>query len=230
MKISRLLGGLGLAGALVLTGCSGDDEPSGEGSSPEEVMELAKANLDDTPGLRIVLSTEDLPSGVRGVTRADGIGTHQPAFDGTIEVSVNGLPIEVDVIAVDEKVFIRFPNWQEVDPADYGAPDPARLVATEGGLSDLLANTDDLEKGEEARRGENNDVIVTEYSGTVPADLVAEVIPSASGDDFDVVYSVDDQDRLIEAELTGEFYPDSDEMTYTIELDNYGTEKDITAP
>jgi lipoprotein LprG len=164
------------------------------------------------------------------VTDADGVGTHQPAFDGTITVSVNGLPIEVDVIAVDDKVFIRFPNWQEVDPADYGAPDPARLVATEGGLSDLLVNTDDVEKGEEVRQGEGSDVIVTEYSGTVPAELVSAVIPSASGDDFDVTYSIDDDGRLTAAELTGEFYPDSEEMTYTVEFSEYGTDKTIQAP
>jgi lipoprotein LprG len=26
------------------------------------------------------------------------------------------------------------------------------------------------------------------------------------------------------------FYPDSDEMTYTVGIDDYGTEKDISAP
>jgi len=30
--------------------------------------------------------------------------------------------------------------------------------------------------------------------------------------------------------LTGPFYPDADEVTYTVDFDQYGVEKDITAP
>ena len=43
-------------------------------------------------------------------------------------------------------------------------------------------------------------------------------------------YTITDDDELREATLTGVFYPDSDEMTYTVTFDDYGTEKDITAP
>ena len=110
---------------------------------------------------------------------------------------------------------------------DYGAPNPAALFATEGGTSDLLVKTEGLEKGEDVRGGDNNEETFTEYTGTVPADLVENVIPSATGDDFEVSYLVSSDGELREAKITGEFYPDSDEMTYTIELDNYGTEKDI---
>ncbi|MCW2842093.1 MAG: LppX LprAFG lipoprotein, partial [Nocardioides sp.] len=39
-----------------------------------------------------------------------------------------------------------------------------------------------------------------------------------------------DSGELREARLTGVFYPDSDSMTYTIGFDDYGTEKDISAP
>jgi lipoprotein LprG len=230
MLIARLAGAAAVAVVLALTGCSGDDDGAGDDSSPEEVLELAKQQLDETSGVHVVLTTGDLPSSVQGVTRADGIGTNQPAFDGTITVSANGLPLEVDVIAVDGKVFARFPDWREVDPEALGAPDPANLLATEGGLSDLLVNTDELEKGEEVRQGEANDEIVTEYTGTVPSDLVTAVIPSASGDDFAVRYTIDDEGRLTGAELTGEFYPDTDDLTYTVAFDDYGTDQVVTAP
>ena len=122
------------------------------------------------------------------------------------------------------------PTFQEADPADYGAPDPAELMATSGGLSDLLVNTDDLEKGEEVRGGENNEEILTEYTGTVPASFVETVIPSATGDAFDATYTISNDGELREATLTGEFYPDADELTYSITFDDYGTEKDIQAP
>ena len=33
-----------------------------------------------------------------------------------------------------------------------------------------------------------------------------------------------------EATFTGAFYPDSEDMTYTVTFEDYGTEKEITAP
>lgn len=219
--------------SLALTGCTGEKEKSvSEGKDPQEVMEQAKKTLDETSGVRLSLSTKDLPQGVQGLTNAEGVGVHPPGFEGTITVEVSGLSVDVDVIATDGKVWIKYlvPTFQEADPADYGAPDPAELMATSGGLSDLLVNTDDLEKGEEVRGGENNEEILTEYTGTVPASFVETVIPSATGDAFDATYTISNDGELREATLTGEFYPDADELTYSITFDDYGTEKDIQAP
>ena len=51
--------------------------------------------------------------------------------------------------------------------------------------------------------------------------------PSAS---FSATFTVTDQDRLATAVLTGPFYPQADDVTYTITFDDYGTAKHITAP
>ena len=59
--------------------------------------------------------------------------------------------------------------------------------------------------------------------------VVENIIPSAEGD-FDVTYTVAENGELREAKLTGVFYPDADEMTYTVGIDDYGTEKDISEP
>jgi len=219
--------------AFVLAGCTGQDsdDPVSTGKDPDEVMELAKKNLDETSGVEIDLSG-DLPSGVTGLSAATGIGTHDPqAFQGSASVTA-ALSLTVDVIAIEDDVWIAFPgqDFREEDPGDYGAPNPAALFAPEGGISDLLVKTEGLEEGDDVRGGDNNEELFTEYTGTVPADLVENVIPSATGNDFDVAYLISSDGELREARITGEFYPDSDEMTYTIELDNYGTEKDITAP
>lgn len=221
------------AACLVLSGCTGDDgkDSVSEGKSPGEVMELAKKTLDETPGVEIDLSGE-LPDGVTGLSGATGLGTHDPlAFQGSASVTA-GLSLTVDVIAIEDDVWIAFPgqDFRDADPGDYGAPNPAALFATEGGISDLLVKTEGLDEGDTVRGGDNNEETFTEYTGTVPADLVENVIPSATGDDFDVAYLISADGELREARITGEFYPDSDEMTYTIELDNYGTQKDITAP
>ena len=225
-----------LAVLIVLTtaGCSGSSAEDGvsKGKDPAEVMALAKKTLDETSGVKIELSTTDLPDGIQGLTHAEGVGVHPPAFEGTITAEVSGVSVDVDVIATDGKVWIKFltPGFTKANPADYGAPNPTDLMETSGGLSDLLVNTDNLKKGDEVRGGANNEEILTEYTGTVPASFVKSVIPSSSGDDFEATYTISSDGELRQAKLTGAFYPDSDHMTYTLDFDDYGTEKDISAP
>ena len=221
---------IGLLGASV-TACS-DDEPVSEGKSADEVMELAKTTFDETSGLAISITTDDLPDGVTGIASAEGVATHAPAFEGSITVPLLGNSIEVPVIAVDGEVFAIVPltsGYQTVDPGEYGAPDPAQLMSADEGFSSLLPATTDLETGDSVRGGADNKEVLTEYTGTVPGSVVSNVIPSADGD-FDVTYSITAEGELREAVLTGVFYPDSDEMTYTLGFDDYGSEPDITAP
>jgi lipoprotein LprG len=231
----RRLSAATLAGALLLTtsACGGDDDGGGgSDQSPEEALAAAKTTLDDTSGVALTLSTDDLPDGVTGVEKADGIGTHDPAFDGTITVVLSGQAFEVPVVAVDKKVYVQLPlttGWQDIDPAEYGAPDPAQLMSPDKGFSSLLDATTDLEAGDSVRGGEDNKEVLTEYTGTVTGDVVKNIIPTASGD-FDATYTVTDDGELRSADLTGVFYEDAASMTYTVTFDDYGTEKDITAP
>ena len=136
------------------------------------------------------------------------------------------------MIAVDDKVYAQLPftaGYQDVDPNEYGAPDPAALITPDQGFSAVLGATEDLEEGESVRGGEDNKEVLTEYTGTVSGEAMTNVIPSASGD-FDVAYTITDDDELRSATFTGVFYPDSESMTYTVSFDDYGIEKDITAP
>jgi lipoprotein LprG len=159
---------------------------------------------------------------------------HPSAFEGTFELSVNGLPADADVIAVDGKTYARnsllLPQWTPIDPSDYGAPDPAKLMEPDGGFSGLLASAKEVEAGDSVRGGEDNKEILTEYTGTISSDAVAALIPDAEGD-FTFSYTISDDDELREAVLEGAFYgADNGDVTYTLTLDDYGTEKDITAP
>lgn len=227
---------LALTGALLLavSGCSGGDDeaPAADDQTPEEVLATAKTTLDETSGLQVTLATDDLPDGVTGILEASGVGTSAPAFEGSITVSLSGQAFEVPVVAVDGLVYAELPltsGYQEVDPSEYGAPDPAALVSPDGGFSSLLAETSELEEGDSIRGGSNNDEILTEFTGTVAGSVVEGIIPGASGD-FDATYTITDDGELREAVLTGEFYAGEDAMTYTVGFDDYGTQKDITAP
>lgn len=218
--------------ALALASCSDDKAAEEKEKSPEDVLAQAKRTLDETSGVNLTLATTDLPSGVTGITKAVGVGTHAPAFDGSITVVLSGNTFEVPVVAVDKKVYAQLPltpGWQDVDPTEYGAPDPARLMSPEAGFSSLLPATTGLKAGESVRGGQDNTEILTEYTGTVPDTAVKNIIPGASGD-FDATYTVTDDGELREAELTGVFYKSSPSMTYTIDFENYGTDKEIIAP
>lgn len=213
---------------LAVAACSGSGETE---ESPEERLAAAKTVLDETPGLTLSIETDELPAGVTGLLSGEGVATHDPAFEGTLEVAGSGLSAQVEVVAVDGEVLAQLPFRQDfvpIDPADYGAPDPAELMATEGGLSSLLTAAQDVEEGEQTRDGES---VLTTYTGTVPGDAVGALLPSADPKaDFEAVFSVDDEDRLTRVELTGPFYPDADDVTYVVGLSDYGTEKEIVAP
>jgi lipoprotein LprG len=218
-----------LASAFTLSSCSGDDASAD--ASAEERLAAAKQHLDDTSGVNISLATDKLPTGVNGLLSAQGVGTHAPAFEGSIKVAASGITADADVVAVDDVVYAKLPfttKFVKIDPADYGAPDPADLLSAEGGLSSLLTAAEDVEAGDEVRDG---DAVLSEFTATVPGEAVAAVIPSASADaDFDATFTLDDSDQLAEVVLTGPFYPDAGDITYTVSFAEYGTEKDIRAP
>jgi lipoprotein LprG len=224
-----------LAGALLLAGCSGDggEEEAADEPTPEEVLATAADTLAATSGVDLTLSTDDLPEGVSGITRADGVATSAPAFEGTITVIYAGQSVDVPVIAVDEVVYAQLPfttGYQDIDPGEYGAPDPAALVSEKSGFGSLLTVTEDVAEGESVRGGADNSEVLTTYTGTVPGAAMKKVIPSSSGTSFDAEYLVSDDGELRQAVLTGAFYPDSADMTYTVDLAAYGTTQDIVAP
>jgi len=218
---------------VTLSACSNASSSTGADSkSPQEVLASAKKALDATSGVDISLSTDNLPSNVTGVQKAEGVGTHDPAFDGSITVVLSGQSFQVPVVSTGGKVYVQLPltpGWQDIDPGDYGAPDPAQLMSPDKGFSSLLTATTGVKKGDSVRGGSNNTEVLTEYTGSVPGDVVKNVIPTASGD-FDATYTVTDSGQLREADLTGVFYKNSDPMTYQVTFDGYGTQKDITAP
>lgn len=211
-----------------LTGCSGGGD---ESKSPTQVLSAAKSKLDETNGVSLALSAGDIPDGTDALVDATGVGTHQPAFEGDLKMIVNNLTLKVPVIAVEGQVFAKLPftsKYNEIDPGDYGAPDPADLMDSTAGISSWLTAVEDVKKGDQTRDG---DKVLTNYTGTLPGSAVADVIPSATAKaDFDATFSIDDDGYLAVAEVTGPFYGDAGDVDYTIKLDDYGTDKDITKP
>jgi lipoprotein LprG len=224
----RALSACALAAALSLSACANS---STNEKSPEEVLAAAKTNLDETSGVHLDLSTKELPPNVDGILTATGVGTHDPAFKGDLKVAAGGITADVPVVAAQGKVFAKLPfttKFVDIDPSAYAAPDPARLMDPDEGLSSLLTAAEDVKEGKQVRSGED---VLASYDATVPGNVVAGIIPSASeGTDFDARFTVDAKDHLREAVLTGPFYPKAEAVTYTITFDKYDTTADITVP
>lgn len=226
----RFLVAIALAVAVLGTApaCSGSDEPA---ESPERALASAKKQLDETSGVQLALSTEGLPDGINGLTAATGVATHAPAFEGEVELSVDGLPLKVPVIAVDGLVFAKLPftlEFEDIDPAEYGAPDPAALMDPETGISTWLTEATGVTSGDQVREGET---VLTSYSGTLAGEVVARSIPSAvETSDFDVTFLLDDANQLRSAEVAGPFYEEGSHVDYVIALTDYGSDPQITRP
>ena len=214
---------------VTLAGCGGSSAPD---ESPAEALASAKKALDSTSGVQLSLAGKDLPRS-NVLAAAEGTLTHAPAFDGTITVHVLGASAKVPVIAVGGDVYAKLPlttSWQTIDPADYGVPDPASLISPETGISNLLTATEHPKAGDSVRGGKDNKEVLTTYTGTLPQTAVASIISSASGT-FDVSYTIGAHHELSQAVLTGRFYGDGEQAsTYTVTLDEYGTDKTITRP
>ena len=197
-----------------------------------EALAAAKKSLDETSGVNISLATEDLPNGVTGITSAEGTGVHPSAFEGTFKLSVSGLPADAEVIAVDGTTYAKnsllLPHWTPIDPSDYGAPDPAKLMDPDDvlqGCSRPPRTSRPATRCAAARTTRRSSPIHRDH----PLRGRGGPDPDAEGD-FDALHH-QRRRELREAVLTGAFYgEDEGEVTYTLTLDDYGTEKEITAP
>lgn len=226
---------LALAAVLLtagLTSCSGGEKDEGDKVDGTAVLAEAKKQLDATSGVHLSLTTPELPDGVSGVLSAEGDLTRAPAFQGELKVLFSGLTATVPVISVGGKVYAKIPplqvRWEEVDPGDYQAPDPAGLIDPDKGVPAWLSEATNVEQGKKERDGKT---VVTLYTATVPGEAVASAIPTAVAErSFDAEFRIDDDGRLVGGTFTGPFYGAGGDVVYDLKVSDYGLDKDIKAP
>lgn len=213
----------------LLAACS--DSGGGSDETPEQVLAQAKQLLDETSGVTLSLSTPQLPDDVDGVLTAMGVATHAPAFAGDLTLVVNELNVDVPVVSVHDKVYAKLPftkAFAEVNPADYGAPDPALLMDPTSGLSSWLADATGVEAGVQVRDGA---LVLSSYTASLAGDVVDASIPSADAEaDFATTFQIDQDGRLRSVQISGPFYGPRGTVDYTVDVDDYGTDQDIRKP
>jgi len=179
----------------------------------------------------MVLSTDATPSG-DGVLKADGVGTHDPAaWKGSVDVTLKGIRATVPIVAVDGRVYSKLPltlGYSTNDPSEYDAPDPAGFMDPDTGLSALLTKLEDPRSTGTARAGSK---VVTTYGGDLDGTDVQRIIPSADAKGtYATTVNVDKEHEVTSVTVKGPFFAGSGDVTYTLDVDDYGQDVKITAP
>jgi ABC-type amino acid transport substrate-binding protein len=223
----RLLATL-LLTATVLAGCGGG-EPE---ESAADLLGRAKTTLDDASSAHFVLDSEGAPNSGTLLVGGEGDIARPASFEGTLNVRALGSTLDLEVVSVDGTVYAQLPftsGFSVVDPAQFGFGDPGALLDPDTGISQLLAEAENAELGEE-RRVEGD--VVREVSAELPGDLVEQILASQDPSQaVQALFSIaTETGELRRAELTGPFFTAEDDATYTLELSDFGADVEITAP
>ncbi len=222
--------GIVLTLSALLVGCGTTDDDNSNGNT-SEVLALAKKQFDETVSVRLELATTSVPSSGDAVLGASGVLTHQPAFEGTVKVVLGGFTADVPVVSVDGVVHAKLPlttAYSEIDPTEYGAPDPADFADLDRGISAMLLK---LENAKEAGQMRDGDEVLTTYTGTLSGSFVQPVIPSADAESsYAAVVGINADGLLVTLSVTGDFFTAEDDVTYDLQFEGYGENVVIKAP
>ena len=217
-----------LLAAPALTGCGGD---AAEESAPD-LLARAKTTLDEASSAHFVLDSEGAPETGTLLVGGEGDIARPASFEGTLKVLALGSTLDLEVVSVDGTVYAQLPftsSYSVVDPAQFGFGDPGALLDTETGISQLLAQAESAELGEESRvDGE----VVREVTAEIPGDLVEQILTSQDpSTPVQARFSIaTESGELRRAELTGPFYTAGEDATFTLDLSDFGADVEISAP
>ncbi len=214
--------------AAVLSGCGGG-EPE---ESADELLSRAKTTLDEAESAHFVLTSDNAPTSGTLLVGGEGDIARPSSFEGILQVLALGATADLEVVSVDGTVYAQLPfstGFSVVDPAQFGFGDPGALLDPDTGISQLLAEAENAELGEERRIDSE---VVREVTAELPGELVEQILTSADpSTPVDALFSIaPDSGELRRAVLTGPFFSADDEATYTLELSDFGADVDITAP
>ncbi|NYF98555.1 LppX_LprAFG lipoprotein [Janibacter cremeus] len=228
MRRRAVLVSLPLALALV-SACSVFEETT----PPDEALASAQETFVDAGTVAFDLKQSAIPKGRNGVSAASGSGiidATTPKFRGQVTGVINGNSAGVEIIAVDTKTWMSFftEDFNPVDMADLGAPNPAEFFRAGSGVDQILATTTDAEAGDRVRDGKT---VLQEYTGTVPAEDIQRLFNlGETATEFDVTYGIEPESGELRAvTINGDFYKEKP-TTFALALKDYGKDVEITAP
>ncbi len=221
-----------LLAAGLLAGCGPDtSDPREQRDLLKERLTEARAKIDAAETITLSLSAKNLPDGTSGLLSATGAGNHSPAFKGDVKVVTGGATVTAEVVAVGSEVMAKpsfAPIFLKVDPASLKAPNPAALMETSVGFSQVLVETVGLKEGAKSRDGKE---VLTTITGAIPGSVVRAILPSADVKaSFPVTYRLTEDNELRDASISGPFYPGVADVTYDLSVTTSSEPVSITLP
>lgn len=234
-RIRRTLLAAALVAPVLLAGCTrGGSAATPAGSaSPDAAATLAAAEkaLNATPAMHFTITTPSTPGAAAVLAGASGDVVRPDRFSGALDVALGGQRLNVKVVSVAGSVWAQLfgAGWAKVDPGRFGVHDPGTLLAPQGGLADLLTAATGATFAGEKRRGAE---VLRQVDAQIPGAAVAKVLTTTDpSKPVPAVFGIDEATgQLREATLTGPFFSKEQQSTYTVVLENYGEQVDISAP
>jgi lipoprotein LprG len=218
--------GLAVVSAVALAAC-GAPPPS-----PSALLAQAKQVIDSASAAHFQLTSTGVRAGGNTITGGAGDIKRPNSFDGTLNVTVGGFSVSVQVISTGGTFYLKDPlsgTFSITNPAAYGFGDPSQLLDPQHGLSSLLLLCTSTGLGDDDRyNGEQLHEVTCMLPGHAVAALLTSADPSKSvSATFGIDPSSNQTRRVV---LTGPFFNATANSTLTLIVDNYGENVTITPP
>lgn len=204
------------------------------GSPPDAatLLRQAKAEVDSTRTLHFRLQSSHVEGSGPIITGGEGDAQRPAGFAGTLDVSVAGLAVGIEVVSAGGTFYVKLPtqdNYSVADPSRYGFGDPGKLLDPQNGLSNLLLRCHSPAiTGNDRYNGEELDEVRCALPGPLVASLLVSADPSRP---VTATFGIDPgTHQLRRVVLTGPFFSKTTASTFTVVLDSYGENVTVTPP
>lgn len=205
---------------------------SGGTQSPLALLASARKAVDATPGVHFKLSSRNIPATGTTLTGGEGDLTRPGQLKATFQVSLGGLPANVNLIEVGGKLYAELPfstGYKPTSPSEFGLGDPAALLNPKTGVSGLLTT---LSHPTSAGQTRYNGELLDQVSGTVPGTAVTGFLPDVdTSQPVKLTFGIDPSTHQVRTvQAVGPFASAKVASVYTVVLTKYGESVKITAP
>ncbi|HKR98270.1 MAG TPA: LppX_LprAFG lipoprotein [Candidatus Dormibacteraeota bacterium] len=205
------------------------------GSAPVDArteLRQAKDVIDAANAVHFKLTSGHVGGTGAVITGGEGDMRRPSAFAGTLDVTVSGFAVGVQIVSFNGTFYVKLPTdtgFHSADAADYGFGDPAKLLDKSTGLSSLLLQCSNPQR-KESDRYQNEQL--DEIGCSLPGKRVGDLLTTEDATQpVAATFGINpDNHQLRRAVLTGPFFSKTSKSTFTVVLVDYGENVSVTPP